>query len=353
MNSTVLIIDDSAATRENISEILELANYDVLNAANGKEGLELARKHHPDLILCDIVMPKLDGHGVLHALQNNPDLASTPFVFITGEFKKNDFRSTMDEGADDFLQKPFSGDELLKVVDIHLKKTRSLKKSLSKNMDGLKGFIEEVKSSDNKHAFGDKQTIKKIKKKEFIFHEGDTANYLYCVVSGKVKTFKTNYWGKEYITDIYKEGDYFGYIALLDATEQKESAMAIDDSKIALITKQDFFDLLHSNRNVSDSFIKMLTTNLEIAEEKLLNLAYDSARKKVAEALVFISTKYPVNGKNEISFPIHRENISAIAGLSPESVSRNLTDLRNEKLISITNGNVKILDLKKLDSLKW
>src|SRR6187401_591622 len=107
MNNTILVIDDCLDIRENISEILGLANYDVLCAADGKAGLELARKNHPDLILCDIMMPVLDGYGVLHALQSTPELASTPFVFLTGQTEKNNFRSAMDLGADDYLAKPF------------------------------------------------------------------------------------------------------------------------------------------------------------------------------------------------------------------------------------------------------
>jgi CRP-like cAMP-binding protein len=298
-------------------------------------------------------MPSLDGYGVLHALQNNAELASIPFIFITAKVKKYDFRTAMDMGADDYLIKPFSGDELLKVVNIHLKKKQVLKKSFSRNMEGLKNFIDELKSLNKNNAFEGKQIIKKFKRKETIFLEGDEAEFLYIVVSGNVKTLKTNYWGKEYITDLYKEGDFFGYLPLIDEHDQNETAVAVDNSEIALISKQDFFDMIHSNSDISDSFIKLLSTNLEIAEEKLMTQAYDSARKKVADALIYVGKKYMAKDNNEISFSMHREDLSAIAGLSPESVSRNLTDLRKEGLINIKNGNVKIPDVKKLENLKW
>jgi CRP/FNR family transcriptional regulator, polysaccharide utilization system transcription regulator len=289
----------------------------------------------------------------LHAIQNNPDLSSIPFVFLTGEVKRNDFRTAMDLGADDYLAKPFSGDELLKVVGMRLKKKQAAGKSCSKDMERLKKFIDEVRSSSQGSILPGNQFVRKFRKKEFVFHEGDKAENLYFLVSGKVKSFKTNYWGKEYITDIYKEGDFFGYLVLFEGNEQKESAMAIENSQIVLISRQDFYDLLHSNNDVSDSFIKMLSTNLEIAEEKLMNQAYDSARKKVAEALIYLSKKYHGEGDPESSFPVHRDNISAIAGLSPESVSRNLTDLRKEGVIKITNGIIMINDLTKLETLKW
>ena len=182
--------------------------------------------------------------------------------------------------------------------------------------------------------------------------DGDSPNFLYFVVSGKIKVFKSNEMGKEFIIDIYKEGDFLGYVALLVDNKYRESAMAIENSEVALIPRQDFFQLLHSNHEVSMKFIKLMSSNFSDAEEKLLKLAYDSARKRVAEAIIFVSKKYEIEGKNDLSFALLRENISALSGISPESVSRNLTDFKKEGLIETCNGSIKILNLKKLEVLK-
>jgi CRP-like cAMP-binding protein/FixJ family two-component response regulator len=353
MKSTILLIDDDEPFRKNICEILKLADYNVLCAGEGKQGLELARKHHPDLVLSDITLPVLDGFGVLHAMQNIPELSAIPVVFFSGDPECSDFRTAMDHGADDFLSKPFSGDTLLKVVNTRLMKCKVSRKVFSENIERLKKFIDEVQTAGSEVPLPASQLVKKFRKKEFIFHEGDKAEYLYFVVSGKVKSFKTNYWGKEYITDIFKEGEFFGYLSLFDGNEQKESTMAIENSQIALISKPAFLELLHSNEEMADSFIRMLSSNLENAEEKLISQAYDSARKKVAEALIYISGKYAGQDNGDLRFPIHRDNISAVAGLSPESVSRNLTDLRKDGIIEMEGGNIRIVDIKKLESLKW
>jgi CRP-like cAMP-binding protein len=191
---------------------------------------------------------------------------------------------------------------------------------------------------------------KKIRNKDILFLEGDFPNHLYLIVSGKIKTFKTNEDGKEYITEIYKGGDFFGYLSLLDDKNHKESAVAIENSEVVQIPKQDFFQLIYSNSDVSMKFIKLLTNNLSEAAEKLLKLAYDSARKRVAEALLFVNRKYQ-NGKENEPIHILRENLSSIAGISPESVSRNLSDFRDEGLIETVNGTIKIVNVKKLEMI--
>lgn len=354
MSNTILIIEDNADVRENMAEILGLSNYIVLSSDNGKTGLELARNEHPDLILCDIMMPGLDGYAVLRGIENNPDMIGIPFVFITAKVEAQDFRRGMDLGADDYLAKPFTADDLLRVVAARLKKSAIVRKTFAKSIEGLNDFIREARSIKELVDLSSEQMTKKIPKRESVFMEGDYPNFLYFVVSGKIKTHKTNYWGKEYITEIYKEGDFFGYSSLLEESGQKESATAIEDSEIVMITKQDFYQLLYSNHEISLSFIKLISNNLAAAENKLIRLAYDSARKKVAEALLFTYRKYVCSeGREGLAFPIFREDISAIAGISPESVSRNLTDLREEGLIETQNGKVIIKDVKKLEALKW
>ena len=353
MSNTILIIEDNKDMRDNTTEILELANYKVLTAENGKAGVELVRTAKPDLILCDIMMPLLDGYGVLKAIENIPEMAGIPFIFITAKSEKTDFRKGMDLGADDYLAKPFSGDDLLRIVSARLKKSKMVKGSFENSLKGLNDFINTTKSFHDITILSDNKYVKKVKEKDMVFMDGDSSNFLYYVVSGKVKTFMTNESGKQYITEIYKEGDFFGYVALFENSNHKDSAMAIENSEIARINKEDFFKLMFSNNEASLKFIKLLSNNYVQAEEKLLKLAYDSARKRVAGALIFISKKYQTkDSKNESSFVLLRENISALSGISPESVSRNLTDFKEEGLIEANKGKIKIVNFDKLVALK-
>src|SRR5687768_510850 len=118
----ILLIDDNESIRENAAQVLRLAQYEVSEAENGKVGVEKAKLEIPDLIICDIVMPQLDGFGVLHVLSKYPTTAAIPFVFLTGKSERENIRKGMNLGADDYLVKPFAEKELLEVVERRLQK---------------------------------------------------------------------------------------------------------------------------------------------------------------------------------------------------------------------------------------
>lgn len=118
----ILIIEDEPAMRANLAELLELENYRAFSAANGQEGVALARSELPDLILCDVMMPRLDGHGVLEALRENARTARIPFVFLTAKGERGDLRAGMDLGADDYLVKPVARKELLGAIKARLER---------------------------------------------------------------------------------------------------------------------------------------------------------------------------------------------------------------------------------------
>jgi CRP-like cAMP-binding protein len=219
-------------------------------------------------------------------------------------------------------------------------------------VDHLEDFFND--NADLSHILerGDKVSAKKLRKKELLFNEGDPAKYLYYIIKGKVKTFRTNEQGKEYITQIYTAGNFFGYTSLLDAGIYMESAIAIEDAEIASIPRQDFYQLLAGNPELYGHFIKFISSDLSETNDKLIKLAYNSARKKVSDAILMVARKYHSELADNISFSISRDDISAISGISPESVSRNLTDLKEEKLIELQNGTIKITDVRRLSTVK-
>jgi len=107
MPDSILIIEDNQDIRENTAELLELSGYHTITAENGKKGVEAAMREHPSLIVCDIMMPELDGYGVLHLLRKNAQTEKTPFIFLTAKSDRVDFRRGMEMGADDYVTKPF------------------------------------------------------------------------------------------------------------------------------------------------------------------------------------------------------------------------------------------------------
>src|ERR1035437_5511773 len=185
MNDTILVIEDNDDMRENTAEILELANYKVITAANGKEGIEAAKVHHPDLILCDIMMPEMDGYGVLRILENIEGMFGIPFIFLTAKSEKKDFRKAMDMGADDYLTKPFDGDDLLRVVDARLKKSHLMKKKFNNNLGGLNDFLRHVQSLQEITLLSEHKVQKKVRNKDIIFMEGDLPNLFILFVQEK------------------------------------------------------------------------------------------------------------------------------------------------------------------------
>jgi DNA-binding NarL/FixJ family response regulator len=120
MKKKILIIEDQAPMRRNIALMLQMEGYDVCTAENGRIGLETARRESPDLILCDVMMPELDGYGVVQALREDDEFAAVPFVFLTAKSDRADVRVGMNFGADDYLTKPVVRDELLAAVTVRL-----------------------------------------------------------------------------------------------------------------------------------------------------------------------------------------------------------------------------------------
>jgi DNA-binding NarL/FixJ family response regulator len=122
MNKKILIIEDEPEMRRNLATILRLEHYEPLTAEHGRAGVELARKDPPDLILCDVMMPELDGYGVLKALRAHPATEATPFIFLTAKGEKPDIRAGMNLGADDYLTKPVAKADLLNAIASRLKR---------------------------------------------------------------------------------------------------------------------------------------------------------------------------------------------------------------------------------------
>lgn len=346
----ILLIEDNESLRENTAEILELANYKVVTAENGKLGVEVALHELPDLIICDIMMPVLDGFGVLHLLQKNPSTKNKPFIFLTAKSEHNDFRKGMDLGADDYITKPFSGTELLNAVESRLKKIDILTEGVS---EGLKG-IQELMEISSKDFISDLTTDRHInvyKKKQLIYSEHNRPTSLFYVQKGKVKTYKTNENGKTLVLGLYNEGEFLGHIALLEDCNYNETAVAIEDTVLAVIPKEDFDLLINNSHEISRKFIQLLAKNISERENQLLGMAYNSLRKKVADALIILGKKYNADNVERFPIEITRENLASIAGTATESLIRTLGDFKNEKLIEINESAITILNKKRLENL--
>jgi CRP-like cAMP-binding protein/CheY-like chemotaxis protein len=349
MSYNILLIEDNAEMTDNISSILLLAKYDVTHAPNGKIGVELAQKIRPDLILCDVMMPELNGYGVVHILNSNPDTAGIPFIFLTAKADQKDFRAGMNLGADDYITKPFDGVDLLRVIEMRLKKSELLKFHAGNNPEDVSAFFSKARELKDFQKLSENRPTRSFKKKDLIFMEGQTPNDLYFIKKGQIKTYKVNYDGKELITGIHKEGDFVGYIPLLEDKPYNENAEVLEDVKMSIIPKADFLILIYSSKDIARKFIKMLSNNLDEMENRLLDIAYQSVRQRVANALLKINEKM-LDGKNPI-ITIARRDISNIVGTATESLNRTLADFKDEGLIEISGEGLKVLNKPRLEKL--
>lgn len=351
MLKKILLIEDNPEIRDNMAEILDLAGYKVYTAENGKDGVAAAIKEKPDLILCDIMMPVLDGYGVLHMIQKNMELQSVPFIFLTAKSERNEIRKGMEMGADDYITKPFDGTELLNAIEVRLRKAEQLKQSFPVNLQGVNELIGISSNKNYLEELKEDRSTNRYKKKQLIYSEGNHPSRLFYVQKGKVKTYKRNDDGKELIVGLYNEGDFLGYIPLMEGKTYRETAEALEDTELAIIPRSEFEELLGSNPAVMKKFIGILAHNINDKEEQLLAIAYNSLRKKVADTLVTLYKKYNQKNDTEFQIDLSRENLAAIAGVAKESLIRMLSELKDEKLIGLEGSKIKILNYAKLENM--
>jgi CRP/FNR family transcriptional regulator, polysaccharide utilization system transcription regulator len=345
---TVLVINDTKELRQNIVELLTLSGYNTLTAENGKKGLEVLSKHEPDLILCAVAMPKLDGYGVLRAVQNIPGMTNVPFIFLGSKTENKDSRKGMNLGADDYLIKPLNED-LLEVISMRLKKREQIKQQFERKDRKAGAILYENTNFNNIFSTSLFKIAKKVKAKQVIYMEDDPVNFVFYLAKGKVKTFRGSEDGKEMITRLYREGDIFGFVSLFEES-RKESCTAIDQSELIALPRIVFLEILESNNDVALKLIKSLSGQLLETGDRMRKLAYGSSGKKIADALIFYARIYQ---DHQDDFPFDRRDISSLAGVAKESVSRKISYFNNNGLIKVNpmNGNIKIQDSKKLESL--
>jgi len=349
MIKKVLIIEDNNDIRENIVEILELANYEVFYADNGKTGVEIAIKNLPDIILCDIMMPELDGYGVLYMLNKNPQLAAIPFIFLTAKAERLDLRKGMEMGADDYLTKPFDDMELLNAIESRLKKKEVQEQFYSKSLDHLNTLINKNNGLTELKNIIKERKIRQFKKNQVIYYEGDKGTGLYLIISGKIKTIKLAEDGRELMTGIYTNDDYLGVQAMLSHEPFSDTATALEDTTLCIIPREQLDELLNLYPDVAREFIKLLANDIREKEEQLLQMAYNSVRKRMAEAIVKLLRQKETEDN---TIKISREDLAAMAGMATETVSRTLSDFKDEGLIGKKGSVITILNADKLSKMK-
>lgn len=345
---SILVIEDQQDVRENIAELLELSNYEVTTSPNGKEGVKKALEIKPHLILCDIMMPEMDGYEVLYLLSKNPSTSAIPFIFLTAKAEKSDFRKGMNLGADDYITKPFEEMELLGAIERRIQRYEDLAKA-----NGLDDFVKSARKYRNIGDLEKERKTRSFKKKDIIYREGDFGSYVYKIKKGKVKTYRINEDGKELIHDILKEGDFLGERAIIQDDSCTEFAEAMDETEVILIPRNDFNELVFGDREVSSQFIKMLSKNLSDREHELMEMAYNTVRKRTADSLIKLYETYKDQSDTSVKFDISRADLAGMVGTATESVIRILSEFKRDDWIGIDGSTITITEPDKIAAIKY
>lgn len=348
----ILIIEDNADVRENTAEILELAGYEVFTAENGKEGVKCAQTSLPDLIICDIMMPVLDGYGVYHILSTDPVTSRLPFIFLSAKADPMDVRRGMSMGADDYITKPFEESELLKTIEIRLRKNEAIKNAFQSNSTNLGNVLSNESLADEIPLADLNVVTKQYSAKQHIYSQDDPTFFVYHVIKGQVKTYRSTSEAKDLITRICGPGDYLGYSDVLQSQSYSETAEAMEDCELQRIDKKDFLELVSKNRIVAASFIKLLAGDKLEQEKRLLDMAYHSVRIRLRNTLLSLEEKAE---KKKDGFIIHmsREELASILGTSTETVIRTLSEFKKEGLLKLDKHEVSVESKKKLEEMRF
>ncbi len=339
----ILIIEDDRIMRENMAELLELAGYAVEVASDGKEGVEKARRIIPDLIVCDVKMPKLDGFGVLHVLANEAATSAIPFIFVTARSERSDRRKGMEMGADDYLTKPFEDTELIQAVETRLKKDDIVRNVDEDVYTGSGIFFKDEGERLSTDEIPEDWLGHEYQARELIFRIDDYPHYVYFIMKGRVKTFRVNEDGKELISNIYSAGDFFSYQPVLEDRVYRENAETLEDCFIYQIPRDLFLEMVLKNRDVTGKLLRMISKNLSEKEKELMRMAYDSVRKRVAVKLLELTAK-----GESTTISLLRTDLAALTGTTTETIVRTLTELKEQGILETDGQQIHLLDREKL-----
>jgi len=344
----ILLIEDDVTVRENTAELLELSEYKVITANDGKKGCIKAQQELPDIIICDIMMPEMDGYGVLQELSTNNLTAHIPFIFLSAKTEHKAIRRGLALGADDYLTKPFEEVDLLSAIESRLAKV-SILNSLPKEEDSIEDTGKLKNLSELREQF-EKYQLLEFKKGDFIYEKGKHSNFFYLVKRGVVKTHHNDDKGKELITSLYKTGDFFGNSSEDPQASNPDYATAMETTELYAVSRESFYDLLLHNPHISIKLVEILNNNLVGLKKQLMNMAYGSVRKKTANTILLFAEKiekYPLQ-----TIRISRSDLASVAGMAPESLIRTLSEFKKEGLIEIEGRNIKLINSQALREIE-
>lgn len=345
--ATILVIEDNDEVRENLVEILELHGYTVMARPDGIAGVKQAIDTPPDLILCDVMMPELDGYGVLNILGQNERTASVPFVFITAKTETSDIRRGMNLGADDYITKPFYKDELLGVIETRLRKAMHRVPPPSDADPSPHLHNPDRGISKLKEHFTEVGWTKVYSQGDTIVREGEYPHFVYLVKRGQTHLTRLHEYGRQYIIATVGPEEIFGVPSTLEnAPFHYTATVASDELDCQLLPRLKLLELINRDRTVTEALMHLLAGRVVERSERLVNQAYDSVRRRTALMLCDLVAKY---GSSELD--LSRDELAQMVGSTKESVIRALSDFKKEGILTTSGRTVEVAEPERLREL--
>lgn len=339
--SKILIIEDNFEVADNLAEILELSGYEAEVARNGKEGVAKANEILPSLILCDVMMPELDGFGVQKILSSSDKTKHIPLIFLTAKADKQDFRKGMNLGAVDYITKPFDDSELLEAIKLRLQKFENTSKA-NDHTDVL--YNENLVRTELKKLC-EGEEIRQISAKSFIYRQGKNPYHFFYIKSGIVKISIENEIGKSITTNIYVADSVIGLSSILSEQRYSNNAICLTESEVCLIPKEKLLQTIEERPKLKTFLLKSLSNSLIHANQSIINQAYGSVQFKVAQALLMLDDAF----ENK-PLRISRDEIAELAGTAKESTIRMLSTFKNDGILEIEGTEIKIINREELET---
>tara|TARA_R110000782_G_scaffold109207_2_gene198112 strand:- start:133 stop:1182 length:1050 start_codon:yes stop_codon:yes gene_type:complete len=343
---TILLIEDDKILRENTAELLELSGYRIITSPNGKIGIKTATEQLPDIIVCDIMMPEIDGYGVLEALSNNESTQQIPFIFLSAITEHKAIRKGMDLGADDYLTKPFEEEDLISAIESRMAKAKLLHDINTSKKEQIDDPDEIGNLNQLKNYFDDNGEVITLNEGDTIYEEGVRSNNVYLILKGVVKCHTMDQDGKELITTLYHADDFLGFTTLMNNVVNQETATALEIVELASVTKEQLLQIVSENHTIPLELMAMFSDNISDIKHQLLQMAYSSVRKKTAQTLLQFAEL--MNNNTSEPIRISRADLASVAGIATESLIRTLSGFKKEGLIEIEGRNIRIKELKVL-----
>ncbi len=342
----VIIAEKDEQTRTAVKELLTFAKYQVSEAPNGKEAMKLALQTPPDLFVASSGCEGLDGLGLLHIIRKNETLKNVPFILLTDKADREEMRNAVKSGVCDYLEKPVAESEFIRSVENCIEKASVRKRATFETVNELLQTVNDLIGVND-----DEREQKFFKPKDLIYIRNSRAAYLFYILKGKVKTYHESDSGKKLITDVFSEGDFFGYNPLFLERPYMETAEALTDTEVVLIPKEIFLHSIHFDEQITREFLKLVAGDVLKRERQLLGAVYNSVRKRVADGLLELSAKMcPKHNLNSF-FKIARTDLAQKIGIAKESLIRTLADFKNEKMIAMEGKTIAIIDYEKLKGI--